>query len=262
MPSFYTVILFILYGELKLKRKDFEEIYYAFDLGFSDGYKAESVRYYTLKNELEKLKVVKSIIHADSIVNFHLFNKLGSKHPSSELWLETNTDLHASIYLVLGGYYRQGLMCLRSWFEITLDGIYYSRNFRYKGSKYEQWKKGERRSPSWKGLLESLFSRDEFVTADKIDLTNKMQNLHDELCAFVHNTAMDVYDLQKGRDNVPRYISSSSDLWFNLLKKTFNLITLVQFVAYSKQFKEMRMKEYKEIEPLLSEETKKYISFV
>lgn len=210
-----------------------EKLIFTFDLGFSDMYVDESVRFDTFRNKKKQLFEVRNLIEVDSILNHAVFAKLGAEHPSSQLWLESETDLKASIYLVLGGYYRQAVATLRNWLEITLTGIYFNQYYKGPNSRYNQWKAGVRQSPKWPHLLDSLFRRAGFSAADtRTNLRQELTNLYSELSSFVHSRGIEIYDLQNGRDNVPRYIEHSFDLWFSLAKRTLRAISLVLIIEY------------------------------
>lgn len=101
-------------------RPKVDELFGAFDLGFSDAFAEDSVRQQTFRSKLDALIDARKVIDGDSIVNYALFVELGDDHPTPRLWLECETDLRGSIYLTLGGYYRQALICLRTWLELTL----------------------------------------------------------------------------------------------------------------------------------------------
>jgi len=233
---------------------------FSFDLGFSDIYPNESVRAITFENKLGELKHIRRIKDADSIVNFVLFARLGAEHPSAQMWLETETDLGSSIYLMLGGYYRQALICLRTWLELALIGIYYSRYYKGKSSRYNQWKSNQRQSPAWKNLLNSLFTRAEFESADKaIGLRCKLETLYTELSAFVHNRGMSQYKLQDGRDNVPRYVERAFETYYKMLQETLNMLVLVLFVAYTNELTYTKEEEWEAIEDLLGDKTRQCI---
>lgn len=233
---------------------------FSFDLGFSDIWPNESVRSTTFEKKYEELEKIRNIKSGDSIVNFILFAKLGEEHPSAQLWLETDTDLSSSIYLLLGGYYRQALMCLRNWLELTLIGIYYNRYYKEKTSRYNQWKEGERQSPTWRDLLDSLFSRTEFQKADNlIGLRKKLEILYNELSEFVHNRGMSKHQLQEGRDNVPRYVENAFNIYYEMLQRTFDLLVLVLFTEYKNELEYTKEKEWEEIEGLLTGKTRKFI---
>jgi len=222
----------------KAKKKIIEELYNSFDLDFSDGYECEgeNVREDTFKHKLEELIKVKDIIEVDSIINFALFETLGNEHPSSKLWFESETDLKASIYLSLGGYYRQAIGCLRNWLEITLIGVYYSNYYKGKNSRFGQFINGKRQAPIGKNLFNSLFRRKNFENADnKFGFKKYLENLYNELSSFIHCKGVEQYKLQDGRDNVPRFLMQSFDIWFKFLKRTAGMNVSILIIAYHQQ---------------------------
>lgn len=215
-----------------------ENLIFAFDLGFSDMYANDSVRFRTFRGKMKQLLEVENLIKVDSILNYAVFAILGAEHPSSQLWLESETDLKASIYLVLGGYYRQAVATSRNWLEIALTGIYFNQYYRGPSSRYNQWKAGVRQSPKWPQLLDSVFRRATFAIVDtKRDLRQTLNNLYSELSSFVHSRGIEIYALQNGRDNVPRYIEHSFDLWFSLAKRTLSAISLVLIIEYGDELR-------------------------
>lgn len=214
-------------------RPKVDELFGAFDLGFSDTFAEDSVRQQTFRSKLDGLIDTRKVIDGNSIVNYALFVELGDDHPTPRLWLECETDLHGSIYLTLGGYYRQALICLRTWLELTLTGIYYNRYYRGKNSRFEQWKRGRRQSPRWSQLLISLFGRQSLKRANNvIALEQRLRDTYNEISSFVHGRGMELYELQQGRDNVPRFLEHSFDLWLRFLKQTYGLLLLTLFAEY------------------------------
>lgn len=201
-------------------------------------YIGESVRFDTFRNKGKQLLEVRNLVEVDSILNHAVFTKLGAEHPSSQLWLGSETDLKASIYLVLGGYYRQAVATLRNWLEIALTGIYFNQYCRGPSSRFNQWKAGVRQSPKWPHLLDSLFRRAEFAAAHtRTNLRQELINLYSELSSFVHSRGIEIYALQNGRDNVPRYIEHSFDLWLSLAKRTLSAISLVLIIEYESELR-------------------------
>jgi hypothetical protein len=210
-----------------------DELFGVFDLGFSDAFTQDSVRNQTFKHKLDGLTDAMKVINGDSILNYALFIELGDSHPTPRLWLECETDLRGSIYLALGGYYRQALICLRTWLELTLIGIYYNCHYTGENSRFEKWKRGQRRSPGWRQLLGALFKRPRLQNADvNIALQDKLRVFYDELSCFVHGRGIELYELQRGRDNVPRFLEHSFDMWLRFLKQTYGLLLLTLFAEY------------------------------
>lgn len=222
--------------------KQIENLKLLFDLGFSDEWPSTSVRAHTFQNKKDKLLDVQRLVWVDSILNYALFYTLPYGHPASELWIESETDIKAAIYLVLGGYYRQAVATLRNWLELTLVGIYYNQRYQLSTSDYNLWKQGAKRSPHWPCLLEDLFEtegREMLVRADaEVKLRERLDNLHKELCAFVHLRGEEVRAWQQERDNVPRYVESAFDRWFSLAEQTSIGTSLVLIAEYPQDLRD------------------------
>lgn len=208
-----------------------------FDLGPSDGYK-NSVRIQTFQNQQPTLLEIANLVRLDYILTESLFHQLPWGHPSGELSTESETDFKASIYLVLGGYYRQAIVALRGWLEIILTGIYYNQHYDYPDSPYHQFKQGCERSPGWNRLLNCSFERDNFGVADReYHLKRILEDLYGALSAFVHRRGFAKHDLQSRRD-VPLYDRGSFNLWFSLAKRVFEATVEVLIVEYAEQLRQ------------------------
>jgi len=205
-----------------------------FDLGPSDEYK-NSVRAQTFQNKQPALLGVAHLVRLDYILTESSFHILPPGHPTSELATESDTDFKASIYLTLGGYYRQAIAALRGWLEIILTGIYYNRHYNYLHSPYDRFKQDRERSPTWTRLLKRVFERDNFATADREhDLKQLLEGLYDDLSAFVHRRGFAEHDLQLRRD-IPGYDNVSFDLWFSLAKRVSDATVQALIVEYAPQ---------------------------
>ncbi len=86
----------------------------AFDWYFTDISEEDSARSQALQEKQLETNVLVDLISADSLVNFALWNELPKNHPVAELWLESQTDLQATIYLAYGGFFRQALVIVRT----------------------------------------------------------------------------------------------------------------------------------------------------
>jgi hypothetical protein len=217
---------------------------FSFDLGFSDFYKDENVRQLTLQGKLDKLEQATELMKFEEYMNYSIFNKRGPKHPTAEIYaIDFPSDFRASVYLLLGGYYRQAILCLRNWLEIRLTGIYFS--FVNPDQKqYEDWKKGKKRAPITKGLITRLFGRAEFHKIDSATgLRLRLINLMAELSAFTHGSILEQYDLQSKTDNVPRFNPQSVDLWFDFALRVFREIVFCYFLTYGQDAFEMGKKD-------------------
>lgn len=203
------------------------------DLGFSDFYRNENVRQATLAERLDIMCQAVDFVTTEETMNFSVFSQKGPKHPTAEIYaIDFPSDLRASIYLLLGGYYRQAILCLRNWLEIRLIGIYFGFINRDQ-KEYEEWKDGYKRAPIGQDLIKKLFSRAEFHEIDrKTGLRKRLRNLYSELSAFTHGGILARYDLQSKTNNVPRFNPQSVDLWFDFASCVFRELVLCYFLAY------------------------------
>lgn len=227
-------------GGLITSRERIGKIINSFDLGFSDSYKDENVRQLTFQGKLEKLEQATELMTFEEYMNYSIFNKKGATHPTAEIYaIDFPSDFRASVYLLLGGYYRQAILCLRNWLEIRLTGVYFG--FINPDSKqYQDWKKGKSRAPIVQGLITRLFSRAEFHKIDnEVGLRERLTNLMAELSAFTHGSILEQYDLQSKTDNVPRFNPQSVDLWFDFALRVFRELVFCYFVAYGQDAFEM-----------------------
>ena len=97
----------------------------AFDFYFSDISERDGARQHALKDRPMETQKLMDVLSAETLLHYALWVELPKGHPTGELWLETNTDIRASIYLAYGGYFQQALTVLRSWFEISVLGVYF-----------------------------------------------------------------------------------------------------------------------------------------
>ena len=200
------------------KKKHSNNWSFVFDFYWSDE-SNESARSNTFAKKKEIFPEIERVINEDSEMNFKLFEKFGLQHPVSQLWLESETDIKASIYLCFGGYYRQAIAILRNWLELTLLAIYFSE----RPQEYEEWKKGIKKSPTGKSLIRKVFKEDDKKIVMKEKLEKECEEIYDKLSIFTHSRGIDKYKLQEGRDNVPRYLEKSFNLWFELFKATWKV---------------------------------------
>jgi len=216
-------------------QKRIEKVISSLDLGYSDIYQGDNVRELTMEAKLDTLELAAQMKDIDEAINFSVFSSLGAKHPSAEIYsIDFPSDFRASIYLLLGGYYRQAILCLRNWFEIRLAGIYYGF-VSCSTLEYESWKSGTAKGVFGRTLIHRLFARAEFQKADRrLNLKHRLKKLYLELSAFTHGAGLGRYDLQSETDNVPRFNSHSVDLWFNLTSRVFSEVVICFLQAYSK----------------------------
>lgn len=217
-----------------MKSPDFPSV---FDWDWSDANRFESARAEALEKRPEHTHILSNICEADSLINFALWSKLPTNHPVGDLWMETQTDLHSSIYLAYGGYFRQALAILRLWFEMAANGVYFAEYYKQSTSRYKQWRSGSRQAPAnMRKIAESLSKRSgKLFKADFDTISQKLDPLYANLCHHVHGQGLDVYDLQNGRDNVPRFIEKSFDLWWQNLNHVFGAICYLYHLFYTKE---------------------------
>lgn len=189
---------------------------HVFDWYFSDVSERDGARYHALADRPSEARQLMSLINADSIIHFALWSNLPERHPIRDLWSESNTDLLATIYLAYGGYYRQAFTALRSWFEIVIHGMYFADHCGQQNERYEQWRRGLRNAPvNMNSITASLASRTTscgtHITRETI--LSKLDSVYSFLSLHAHGRGLDKFDLQNGRDNVPRYLPKSFDLW-------------------------------------------------
>ena len=213
-----------------------DDIFNALDLDWSDGnsLRGENVRMDTIRGHEDGLKRAIEMLHAEETVNFSLLNALGSEHPSPQVYaMDFPSDLRASLYVLLGGYYKQAILCLRNWLEMRLLGIYFGL---VDDSKYADWKQGVVAKDDalfGTSLVRKLFGRAEFHKADdRNGLRDRLLDLYGRLSVFTHGQGVEKHGLQNDTDNVPRYNSKSVDLHLDLLRQTFGEIVYCLWLAY------------------------------
>ncbi len=219
------------------------EVVWALDLGFSDLYDGENVRQLTLEGKLETIEAAVGMMVAETAVNFSLFTSQGAGHPSADLYAaDFPSALRASIYVLLGGYYRQAIACLREWFEIRLSGLYYGV-VETDTAKYSAWKNGAE-GPIGRALIRKLFARAEFQKVEGLGLRQRLCDVYRGLSTFAHGAGLDQHDLQAETDNVLRFNPRSVDLWFGWAEQAFAEVVFCHFVAYgASAFGQLRDKE-------------------
>lgn len=198
-----------------------------FDWYFSDISPRDGARYHALFERRQHTLKLNRLYKIDSIIHFALWNQLPKGHPVGELWLETNTDVEATIYLAYGGFFRQALTILRSWFEIAVHGIYFSFHYGQPTSRYAQWRNGKRDAPAnMTKIMESVLSRYKDQSCDHAvrDALKDLTPTYALLCEHAHGQGLDIHDLQEGRDNVPRFLPRSYDMWFETMFRAFDTI--------------------------------------
>jgi len=206
-----------------------------FDWYFTDTSRQDAARFHALQARPAETAILQNLIRADSIVHFALWSELPKNHPVAELWMETQTDLQASIYLAYGGFFRQALTVLRAWFEIAVHGVFFSAHYGQSTERYEQWRRGQRNAPAkTKELSEALALRkDKLIPVDQPTIYGKIEPPYTFLSQQAHAQGLNVHDLQEGRDNVPRYLPKSYDVWFSKMLLAFDAVCFLYRIFFS-----------------------------
>lgn len=210
-----------------------QSIHNGLDLGFSDYYSDQNVRDNTIRNHLEEIEDAQAMLGVEEAINYSLFNSLGQNHPSPNIYiLNFPSDLRASFYTMLGGYYRQGILLLRNWLEMRIFGIYFGK-IEKDPTKYQGWKAGTSDEVFGGRLIRRLFANADFRRADeRLGLRSRLETLYSDLSTFTHGAGLEKYDLAKDTDNVPRYNRGSVQMWITLFHRTFAEVTFWNFLAY------------------------------
>jgi len=209
----------------------------AFDWYFTDVSGGDAARYQALEDKPLETSILMNLVGADSLVHFALWDELPKNHPVGQLWLETQPDLLATIYLAYGGFFRQALTVLRSWFEIAVHGVFFSGHYGQPSGRYEQWRRGQRNAPArMRELAESLASRpDKAIQVGRSTILHKIGPVYSFLSLQTHAQGLDTFNLQDGRDNVPRYIPRSFDLWYGKVLEAFDTLCFLYRVFFPKE---------------------------
>lgn len=220
-----------------MKSMNEDDPFMTFDWYFSDVSERDGARFHALKSKKTETSVLMELIEAESLMHFALWNELPKNHPVGELWLETQTDLLASVYLAYGGFFRQALSVLRCWFEIAVHGVYFSDHYGQKNERYEQWRRGERKVPSkMEHVAKSLaFRQDIVVKIDEDTILKKLKPIYSFLSQHTHAQGLDIHQLQQGRDNVPRFLPRSYDIWYKKVLEAFDAISFLYRIFFPNQ---------------------------
>ncbi|MBF6599022.1 MAG: hypothetical protein IVW36_00760 [Dehalococcoidia bacterium] len=186
-----------------------------FHFDWSDLYSDESVRHVTIDKRRDDLSALIDARDAYHDLGFAIFSTLGDDlgtHPTPFLKLEAENDFTASVYVVFGGYYRQGFQLLRTWIELTVAGAYWGGTlYDRPESEYHQWLDGKKNTPKWHAMLNAVLGKDTWRT--KGDLAQRLDDLRECLSDYTHLRRLRELDTQVGRDNVPRYLVEVYERW-------------------------------------------------
>lgn len=222
-----------------------------FDWVFTDASVIHGARHHALAERPSETQQLMALIEVDSLVHYALFHQLPKGHPIRELWLETNTDLLATVYLAYGGFFRQALTVLRAWFEIAIHGVYFSeKNWKQRSSKYQQWRRGERNAPAdMRKIVASLGQQSDYAESGVL---RKLSPLYSALSTYTHAQSLDAEDLQMDRDNVPRYLAKSFGIWFARVFECADIVYWLYSVAHEEDIAIYLSASTKERESALS----------
>ena len=82
-------------------------------------------------------------------------------------------------------------------------------------------------------VARSLASRQDVVVKVNEDtIFKKLDPLYSFLSQQTHAQGLDVYDLQRGRDNVPRYLPRSFDIWYKKVLEVFDIFCFLYGIFY------------------------------
>ncbi|HEC32028.1 MAG TPA: hypothetical protein ENI41_06030 [Deltaproteobacteria bacterium] len=180
-------------------------------------------------------------VEVDSLIHFALWEQLPEGHPIKELWLESQTDLFATIYLAYGGFFRRALTVLRAWFEIAVHGVYFSFHYGQPSERYEQWRRGERNAPArMEDITKSLEAKldNTFQSIEHSRIYQKLKPIYAFLSKQTHAQGLDVYALQDGRDNVPRFLEHSFNLWYEMVFEAFDAVIFLYRIFFTPVIRE------------------------
>lgn len=212
-----------------------QDPFMSFDWYFTDVSKRDAARYHALNDKQEKTSILMNLVEADTLVHFALWSELPKNHPVGELWLESQTDLLATIYLAYGGFFRQALAILRCWFEIAVNGVFFSANYIQKTSRYKQWRQGQRIAPAnIQNIVRSLASRqDVVVNVDKVTILKKLKTLY----SFLSNILMhrDLINTIYKMDEIMYPAISLKALIFGMKKCLKCLMPYASYIGFSTQ---------------------------
>ncbi len=210
--------------------------FFVFDWLFSDA-SNDAARRFALLRRPRETEVLMDLVEVDSLIHYPLWKELPENHPVGELWLETETDLKGTIYLAYGGFFRQALTVLRAWFEIAVHGVYFSNHWGQPTEMYEKWRNGARNAPAnVRDLARALASRtDKSRDVDEPAIKARLEPIYSFLSKQTHAQGLDVYKLQEGRDNVPRFLEKSFDIWYRNTLEAFDTICFLYELFFSNQ---------------------------
>jgi hypothetical protein len=174
--------------------------------------------------------------------------------PSSRIALETQTDVEASVFCAIAGFYKHANSILRGWLETTFLGVW----FDFDPKSFEDWLKGKGpfkdRGCFKESWLAELLNKPPFRGFEReSNLCSEILKLYRELSKSTHAMGEKYHESVHRDDTVPRYQRKQFSKWFANLSKTFELTSIVLILNYPKLF-QTKSVEAKSIIELLSEQ--------
>lgn len=75
------------------------------------------------------------------------------------------------------------------------------------------------------------------IKVDEETIFQKLKPVYDSLSEHVHGQGIDVYKFQEGRENFPRYLEKSFDLWYKKLTDVFDVLCFLYRIFFLNQLK-------------------------
>lgn len=198
--------------------------------------KENQTRKETYSRKSREIAEVDKIISIRIAMGNGLMYEVEPDAPIFIMEIETTQDLVVSRSLALSGYYRHANSSLRSWFELTFDGIYFNDHPR----KYSQWLDDRRKSPTFqKRWLEALFNKGLFRKFEKkYSLSQETWKLYEELSKFIHARGIERMGVFKPSRlwGMRGFNEIDFDRWFLNLKKVFEITSTILVLKYPKCF--------------------------
>lgn len=74
---------------------------------------------------------------------------------------------------------------------------------------------------------------DKRIPVDEASIRNHLEPIYDFLSEQTHGQGLDMYNLQKERDNVPRFLPKSFDLWYQKTLEAFDALCFLYEVFFT-----------------------------
>ena len=85
-------------------------------------------------------------------------------------------------------------------------------------------------------IAKSLANREDLtIDVDESTILGKLKPIYSSLSQHTHAQGLDVYKYQEGRDNVPRYLPRSYEIWYKTLLEAFDDIAFLYRIFFPKE---------------------------